>query len=656
MEIMIFFSCLLFLIASFFCFALPGLFILGKSKQDFDLFEIFTLSTIVGFVIFTLAFYILSTFRIPFLLIILIALVDFIYLKKIKFSKINFQLSINYKSIMILFIFLLGIAGQLAIIAPSGLKLNQDLIFFSSHGHDGAWHLALMEEVKKGYPLQNPIFAGERLVNYHFFSDIAPAIFNQFFKFSELDLYFRFFPFLFSLLLGAIAYLFGKKIGNSSAVGIWTVFFVYFAGSFGYIVTWIQNHYIGGESIFWATQIQSSIGNPPQIISNILVLTLLYLFFLIYNKKDWILFVICLAILGSLAEFKIYAAIVMLSSLTIAGIIDFFRKRKIYLFLLSVFGILFSAIIYLPNSLNSASFLIWEPWWFIRTMVVTNSRLNWLDLELRRQTYLAQGNWKRVIQIELTSLLIFFFGNLGTRFLGLITFFNFFKKIDFPKLIFIFITLISLILPLLFLQKGVASNSIQFLQYFILLFGVSASLTITRLQNKIKNTFLKSLFITTIIILSIPTQLGLLYDFYHKPPLAKITYQELVALDFLKKNSQKNSIVLTPAFNRFLNIKMPTPFIWAWSDTAYVSAFSQRRTYLADIEQADIMGYNFQDRLKFQRLIFESKQIDNMTAQLKDRHIDYLYFPKMVGPKADISKSKLAKIFENQEIEIWKVN
>ena len=222
--------------------------------------------------------------------------------------------------------------------------------------------------------------------------------------------------------------------------------------------------------------------------------------------------------------------------------------------------------------------------------------------------------------------------------------------------------MISLIAPLLFLQKGVASNTIQFLQYFLILFGVLAALAITHIQNSIRSGILKILFIFIVIIFSIPTQLGLLYDFYHKPPLAKITSGEIQALDFLKANSNINSIILTPPYSKYLNLKMATPDIWTWSDTSYVSAFTQRRTYLTDTEQVDIMGYNYQERLEFQKLIFESDETEKtdkfflvqIEQKLKLNKIDYIYFPKRLRPKINLSIFG-SKIFDNSQIEIWRI-
>lgn len=654
-----------FLIASILFFVIPGSFIWQKTNSRESFWENLFLSTVIGFVSFTCISYTFLYFRIDYLILPLAILIALFWFKQnfSAFRKISlhsiFSFKIKKKHLLILLIFTLGILGQLAVISPSGIYLNENLFFWSSHGHDSSWHIALLEEIKKGYPLQNPVLAGEKLVNYHFFSDIAPAFFSKYFYITNLDSYFRFFPFLYSLLLGLSAYFLGKKLGNSYLSGLSTVFFVYFSGSFGYIVTYLQNKTIGGESIFWGTQIQSSSGNPPQIISNFIVLTFLYLFLLFLNKPANKVIIVCTIILaGSLAGFKIYASVVLLGSLGLLGIYQIIREKKFFIMAITLFSGLLSVAIYLPNSLNSTGFLIYEPWWYIRTMVVTPDHLNWLDMELRRQTYISEGNLKRVIQLELTAFLIFFFGNLGMKFLGFWQFIKMLKGLvkNYFSQLFILMIVISFIMPMLFLQKGVASNTSQFLQYFLLLFCLLSGVSVYQILNKLKHPLLKISIGLLIIILAVPTQVGLLYNFYNRTPVAKISKLEIEALSYLKDNSNSSSVILTAPYNRYLELGSSTPYIWDWSDSAYVAAFSSRRTYFSDMEQVDIMGYNFKERLNNQEFLFITNDPQEFIKRLKEDKITHLYFPKELRPKLDLSKTNLEKIYANNAVEIWKVN
>jgi len=340
--------------------------------------EVLLMGSIFGFSLATLISYILIVLNIPYLIIPVLLTSLILNLKSIIKVIKTVKIKLDIRLLVIFIVFTLGIVGQLLVVSPSGTYKSGDLLFWSAHGHDGSWHIALMEEIKKGYPFQNPIFAGEKLINYHFFSDILPAVISKYTPLSNENLYFRIFPFFYSLFLGTSVYFLTKKITSNFSASIWAVIFTYFTGSFGYLIG-------KGESVFWATQIQSSSGNPPQIISNFLFLTAIYF---VLKKR----FFISLILIGTISAFKIYAGVILLGTLSIIGIWNLIFKKDMWLFLLSLFSGIIALALYLPNSSNSSSFLIFEPWWYIRTMIVEPSRLNLLDWELRRQTYIYEHN------------------------------------------------------------------------------------------------------------------------------------------------------------------------------------------------------------------------------------------------------------------------
>ncbi|MFZ3302000.1 MAG: hypothetical protein WA152_04780 [Microgenomates group bacterium] len=609
--------------------------------------EALLMGSIFVFSASTLISYILIVLNIPHLIIPLFILSLILSFKSLVKLIKTVKISLNWQTLLVAVVFIFGIVGQLAVISPSGIYQNGDLVFWSAHGHDGPWHIALMEEMKKGYPFTNPIFAGEKLVNYHFFSDILPMVFSKYLKLSDLDLYFRIFPFIYSVFLGASAFYLTKKITSNFSSSLWATIFTYFAGSFGFIVTYLKGGTIGGESIFWATQPQSSGGNPPQIISNFLFLASIYFVLIFLEQKEYKAkvkyFLISLVILGTISSFKIYAGVILLLTLSAIGTWNLVFKKDFRLFSLSLLSGIMALALYLPNSSNSGSFLIWEPWWYIRTMIVEPSRLNLLDWELRRQTYIYESNWKRVIWLEGWGFIIFFFGNLGMRFLGL---WEYLKS----NAIFKISIILSLVLPLLFLQKGVASNTAQFLQYFILLFGILAGIRASKITAKFK------FVIPVIFILMIPTQVGLLREFYSRPAFAKISSQELEALKFIKENTDENTTILTPPYNQYLDQKQITPNVWDWFDTSYVSAFSARRTYFDDYEQVDIMGYNYKPRLKLKETVFVEKDTIKVKNAILSSESDLVYFPKDVKPLVNMNEIGLTKFYENSSVEVWKSN
>lgn len=651
-------SFILFLPLAVVLFTIPGNYILSASKVDFEPWEKLGMGTIIGFVLFSLVAYIFIVLNIPWLIIPASLIATVLGTKDFVSTLKALRLPTRSKLVILSLVFILGVAGQMAVIAPSGTTRNGDILFWSAHGHDGAWHIALMEEMKKGYPFVNPVFPPERLVNYHFFSDVAPAILSKYANFSNLDLYFRLFPFVFSVLLGVSAYYLTKRLTkNNFTASIWVVIFTYFAGSFGYIVTLIKDGRIAGESIFWATQPQSSSGNPPQIVSNFLVLAFLYFGYLILKKPNKILFFMSTLLIGTLAVFKVYGAVVLFAGIGVAGIWQLIRERRLQLIALTAVGAALAAILYLPNTANSTGFLIYEPWWYIRTMIVEPSRLNLLDIELRRQTYEYYRNWKWIIAIETSGFLVFFFGNLGMRFIGLwdLAKHKFRALKDNFSLILVLVIATSVIMPLLFLQRGVASNTSQFLQYFVLLMGILAGISTSYFLAKIKIIPLRWVLICIIIILSIPTQVGLLNEFYSRDAFTRISKEELEALTYIKENTDENDIILTPPYDQYFSAGGEIPHIWDWFDTSYVAALTSRRTYFDDYEQVDIMGYQFKERWEDKKKIFSTEKTEEFSALIRRTNATILYYPKVLKPAINPEDAGMAKIYANQLVEVWQV-
>lgn len=650
-----------FLLLSFLLFTIPGFFFLEKAKTNLSFWEKLILSTTLGWVVFTFAGYIFLVLNLKYFILGLYLLILILFFKKHKNQK--FKIPLLSKKLLILFtpIFIAGVILQLLVISPSGVNINGDILFWSSHAHDASWHIGIVTQMEKGWPIQNPAFAGERLVNYHFFSDIAPMFFNYIFRLPSLGLYFQFMPFFYAIIFGSLAYLLGRKITNSFWGGFWSFIFADFAGSFGFIVTYLRDKTIGGENIFWSSQPQSTIGNPPQISAQIIMFVFLYLFATYLEKRNKILFTSLVLIGGIMIVFKVYGGIALLGSIGIVAIWQLIKERKFEFSLLFLLSSVLSFVLFFPNTAQSQSLLVFEPWWYVRTTVVATDRLNKIEWELRRQTYIADKNYKRVIQLELQAFLIFFFGNLGMRFLGLAVFPKYLKtffKNYFNQLLFS-ICLISFLFPMLFIQKGNATGTSQFFQYYLLVFGILTAEGVVLLGqklNKINRSFaLKIALGILIVVIAIPTQVGLIAHFYQRSAFAKIDTSEQAALSFLKNDTPPDSVVLTPLFNQYLNLKMATPPIWGWSDSAYVAAFGERAVYLADLEQVDNTGYHYQDRKALLEKLFITEDPLIFDELIKKSGANYLYFPQLMEPKVNLNKTTLKPIFSNNTIQIWKI-
>lgn len=658
-----------FLVLSFFTFYLTGFGIIAFSKEKLAGQEIITISLCLGVVMFVLLAVLLGFLNLRFLILPLILLVDIIII--IKFRKNIFNpWSIFIKDKILLLFILLGILVQGFINFPSGFLYSDGLKFWSSQGHDGLWHVASMEQVKVSMPVLNPGFSGENIYNYHYLVDVLMGEFARIFPiFSSLDLYFRFFPVLFSFMMGISVFALMVRWKVKEAIGYLGLFFFYFTGSFGYIVNFINGGSIfGGETVFWAAQENTLLGNPPHAISHAIIVTFFLSVFLYLKSRSKYWFFVSFLIGCILAGFKVSGGLVMLVGLSALTFFDLIIYRKIgTLLLTTILGITNFITFKSLTSSEAASFLMFLPWWFVRTTIV--DRLGWMDLELRRQHYLAQHTWHatlRVIQLEMTAFLLFVVGNLGMRIIGIwemgrelfVYRLNLFKNL-FEIMLFASM-LTGLVVPLLFVQKGLIYNNIQFMQYFLLIFGFYAAISTYNILMLFKSIKLRIIMMSIIVIFSVPTVIGNLTELYgpERSPLAIIVPEELEALNYLKNNSSSGSVVLNVPFDPYLKNKFnkpPLP-IYAWYDTSYTSAISERRSYLAS-EHVTLLAYpQTKERQENMQKFFSQEDFDWNRQLLKKEKINYIYLAKdQLKQPLDIIKNNLENFFENDKVIIYHV-
>lgn len=663
---------LIFIPIAIFLFYIPGLAIVSKLKQELGKTELLVLSFGTGLILFTLLTIFLGLLNLRFLSLPILISINIWVFFKYKFHSLD-SLTIFQDKLLTLLI-ILGILVQGLINFPSGYLYKDGLYFWSAQGHDGVRHIAFMEEIKKEFPPKTPLFSQEPLVNYHYLVDVSLGETLRLFPFfSSWDLYFRFFPVLFSFLITTSTFVFVKAWKNKQ-IAYWAIFFTTFTGSFGWVVKLLRGQGpFGGETVFWASQINTVIGNPATAVSIILILTFLLGLKYYLENNSWKWFLICLTAGSIISGFKVFGGVVLLAGLSAGSVIELIFKRRINLALISGALGISNFITFKLLTSGAANLMLFEPWWLIRTLVVSGDRLNWMDLELRRQYYLSLHSirgYLRVAEYEIIAFLLFLIGNIGVRFIG---FYDLGRnsvnqiKTKFSDMLvtIIFFTMLSaFIIPLLFVQKGLAYDNIQFLEYFILFLGFFAAVSTYTLLKKITSPAVKFLVITVIVILAIPTVIGNLLEFYGpgSAPNAKISRQELQALYYLRDHTDQKSIVLNAPFeqHRLDRADKPIP-IYAWYSTSYIAATSLRTTYLSDEEQAVTTGYPAEERLANMHKFFSQKDLTWNRNFLKRNKINYIYLPKKEVQTLDTNLlldergNQIRKFYENTEVVIYEV-
>lgn len=277
---------------------------------------------------------------------------------------------------------LLLTVGSLTISLPmlkSGLLYPYGMGFWGPNGHDGIWHLSLVEHFTRNLNLDSPILADVQLSNYHFLFDWILALINKLTlelhrlvhvpEISSITLYFQIIPPLMAILLGILTWKFMLTWTKSETAGYLSLILIYFGGGLGWLVNLFRGRPLGGESMFWSTQSISTLINPPFTLSLILFLTGLLLVNQYINRtneqmnnktkhhrkisplerdlddlnariqiikrgvltthKNKFLLITTSAIFGLLVHAKSYAGILALASLSILSIREIITKFKI---------------------------------------------------------------------------------------------------------------------------------------------------------------------------------------------------------------------------------------------------------------------------------------------------------------------------------------
>ncbi len=623
--------------------------------------QILFLSTAVGLVELTLIFYLLSLLRIKFLiypyLLVNFALFLKLYLpfiKRVNMPKIKSRIDLAN---LVLIIF--GTIFQAVPVFKNGLVYPFGLGFWGPNTHDGIWHISLINQLIKSVPPENPIFSGEILKNYHFFYDLLIAATYYLVKIPIMDLVFRFYPILFSLSLGIGTYylirdFFQERLGDSKIkiVSFFSLYLVYFAGSFGWIVSYLKEQKFAGESSFWANQSISFNLNPPFAISLIIIIALMQL--LILSNKKVIFLAIILA--GSLIGFKSYGAVLILASLLFVGIL----KRKLEFLIIFAGASLFSAVIFFSNFQTGTKLIIFLPFWFIHSMIDSPDRVGWMRLTLARIAGFEQGIWWKFITAEILSLVIFILGNLGIRFLSLLSLIKIkyiFK--DNNLFFFLILSVLSVLIPILFIQAGNPWNTIQFLYYGLYVAAAMGGVVFLSITSRLPKFI--SVLATSLFIIITPVNSLVTASYYlNYLPHARVDKNEVEALAFLSK--QANGVVLTYPYDDKLKKKIAEPWpLFIYDSTAYVSALSKKAVFVQDEAQNQILLTDYKKRIVASKDFFRDvipdlsngESLQSAKEFLLYNKIKYIYLLNQFSMGIEETKLPINKIYQNQEVTIF---
>jgi len=354
---------------------------------------------------------------------------------------------------------------------------------------------------------------------------------------------------------------------------------------------------------------------------------------------------------ASLLGFKAYAFLLTSTALLVFSLWELLKNKKPALLagLLTSGGLALG--LYLPN-FKAAGVFMFQPFWLVHGMIDFPDRVGWAKLASARETYFQTSNWFKYLLAEAVSLMIFLAGNLGVRVIGLLVLFQKRTWRNTNMVILLVFTLVSFVLPLLFVQQGNSWNVIQFFYYGMYIAAVLTGILLGSLV-RFKFKALASLVIVALILMAPINSLVTATSYLVSRPHTFISIDELAALQFLQ--DQPSGVVLTVPYskntkNDFLE---PRP-LYAYETTAYVSAYSKHPTFLEDEIQQEILGTDYMKRRVEANEFLQSKGLRG-ADMLRANSIRYIYLQKHYNLSIEESSS-VKNIFENGEVVIYQVN
>lgn len=538
----------------------------------------------------------------------LVLLTSFIGLLKINdwFSNLKITLGAISKERLLIIFSIIATASMASTIFFSGIVKNGKLEF--QEIHDSVWHLALIKELKINFPPAHPAFDQVELKQYHYFYDLLIAGISKVSGAPATILFFQVFTLILSGLLiasaGALGWRMNKKHG-----AFWLEFFTAFVGSFAYLIPVFIHGNSWSESSFWVSQTFVMMVNPQVILT----LGLSYIVILIASSSlemSWKKHLLLMLLIAPSIGFKSYSWVVL--SVVYGAILGWQflieKKQKIrVIFYGLIYTMLSFPFVWLVTGFKTGTFF-YHPLWYLNSMVEISDRLNLVEWYLKEEHYRMKGNWPRVWEIKIKELIIFYFGNLGIRliFLILLPLALIRKKLNKKDVRLIFICFLGFLFatafPLLFLQRGIVWNSIQFWYYGLIFANILTAFFLSKITRKLdvsENIFL--LFL--IVSLAVPT--------YIKTLAQKVLNREYV---------DQKTIIEISEFSKSDNVLICHEKS-IFYDTSIVSAFSPAGVYVANPVQLELVEGSLEPVKELQQ-IFETGDVYNLSLLITKNNVN----------------------------------
>jgi hypothetical protein len=342
----------------------------------------------------------------------------------------------------------------------------------------------------------------------------------------------------------------------------------------------------------------------------------------------------------------------------VAGVYDFFKERNLKIIIVFFGSLIISILLFMPLNRFSSGLLVFEPGWFLETMMGLSDRVGWQKYGEAMVNYKLANNWIKGVPAYLIAFLIFWYGNMGTRLVGEFTIAKWvknYKRLSSIEVMILVMVVGGILAPMFFLQKGTPWNTIQFFYYSLFLVSILGGIGFGGIIENKKNRKIRKWLVGGMILMTLPTSFLSLKSIYlTKQPPSKISKAEVEALEFLA--SEPMGVVLTYPFDEEAakRAKAPKP-LYLYVSTAYVAAYGRKPVFLEDEMNLDITNYDWKSRREEVEKFYGSLDEEFVYQFLRENEISYVYWVKPQRARLGETQLGLMRIFENSEVDIYKV-
>lgn len=570
------------------------------------------------------------------------------------------SIKIGYANIILFFVFAVGVSAILVSTIPYGRLLCLQRICGlwypnSINARDEMWQLSIASSSFQSFPPTMPGFAGLALSGYHFLYALLLHLASLSEAISLNYLSSFLFPIVWVILYSLLSYKIACTISRSKVFVTIFIFLQFFAGSFGYFLTlYHKGTLLGSEGMNYNPILYLT--NKPLALSILLFLWITVI--LLENRTRGRLVLITFSVfLQWGAKFHGGVALLLLlfgwiATKTVKKEFSVGKSIAYIILLLSVSAI---AVLFFYNPFAghaSSAPIRFSPFALVHSIIETKDMIYLKDMVNARYFLYSTGQFSpRLLGIELFSTLLYLFFLLGTRSVALVALIHklFTREIRDWDVWFWVVILGTGTLMLLFVQNGDWFNTMQFFSFGLILLNIYVALSIKMLLSRI-NIF-KIPITIFFVLLTIPYTVGVVWEstapFTNKITnnLVYISSNELDALSKLKKMSPGVVFSFLTTSQQIERVKNNPKSIWRADDTSYVTAFSQKQSYLTFVRELRMLGMDPDRR---------ERQVTDPKLDLYSLPVTYYYLlkkhPQFDRVKHQINNVRFKTIYQNPDV------